>query len=201
MDTPMDPESNLVIVIHGYCSHRLIMAPMCWRLRRRGYRVENWGYHSLFRSIDTHAKRLHRDLNDRWSSEPRVCIIAHSMGSIVTRKAIDLGPPPNLDRVVLLAPPNRGIVFARVLSLGFGWLSRSLAQISSHSCSYVNQLPQELPVDVGVVAGTWDLLVPISKTRLEKEKDRIVIRATHNSVLFSGYVCQLVDRFLRQGKF
>lgn len=177
------------------------MAPLCWRLRRRGCRVENWGYHSLFRSIDSHAERLHRDLTKRLSHETQVCIVAHSMGSIVTRKAVTLGPSPNLKRIVLLAPPNCGIVFARVMSVFIGWLSRSLAQISSHPKSYVNQLPRELPIKVGVVAGKLDLLVPQSKTQLDHEEDRRVIWATHNSLLFSSHVCELIVNFIRHGRF
>ena len=123
------------------------------------------------------------------------------MGSIVTRVALSRGVVPSLGRVVLLAPPNRGILFARVASTVLGWLCRCLPQISSRQDSFANQLSQELPVDVGVVAGSFDWLVPPSRTHLEQQADHRVIAATHNSPLVSRQAFELTVNFLKSGKF
>ena len=198
---PSHSDRELVIVLHGFGAHRLWMVLLCRRLRRQGYRVENWGYRSLFRRIETHGERLFEDLTVRLADEPQVHIVAHSMGSIVTRFALSLGKVPNLGRVVLLAPPNRGILFARVASTVVGWPCRCLRQISSRSDSFANQLPQEVAAEIGVLAGRFDWLVPPSRTHFDQQADHRVILADHNSLLVSQQALELTVAFLSHGKF
>ncbi len=64
------------------------MWPLASRLRANGFRVLNWNYLSLFAAIETHANRLCDFLATQLSLEPRFHIVAHSMGSIVTRAAL-----------------------------------------------------------------------------------------------------------------
>ncbi len=99
-------EDELIVAVHGFAGKRLWMHVLCSRLRSRGCRVSNWGYASLCGSIAKHAQRFHEYLVVSLSDERRVHIVAHSMGAIIVRAALSMGPVANLGRVVLLAPPN-----------------------------------------------------------------------------------------------
>jgi len=123
------------------------------------------------------------------------------MGSIITRLAIAESGWEGLGRAVFLAPPNHGAPFARTLAPLLQWVSQPLREISTSPTSLVNSMPGSFPVDVGVIAGRFDLTVPSSRTHLSSEHEHITINATHNSMLLSGKVANLAASFLNHGKF
>ena len=97
-----------VVLLHGFAESRWVMWPMgCW-LKRSGFDVTNWPYRSLTQPIANHAERLGEYLSELDASDCRYSIVAHSMGSIITRVALMQGAYKGLNRVVMLAPPNRG---------------------------------------------------------------------------------------------
>ncbi|MBI2656124.1 alpha/beta fold hydrolase [Candidatus Woesearchaeota archaeon] len=62
-------------------------------------------------NIDTYALRL-RDLIDivkERTSKPKVNIIAHSMGGLVARRYVQIFGDDNVDRIIMIATPNKGI--------------------------------------------------------------------------------------------
>ncbi len=62
-------------------------------------------------NIDTYAVRL-KDLIDivkERTNKPKVNIIAHSMGSLVARRFIEIFGENDIDKLVMIASPNKGI--------------------------------------------------------------------------------------------
>jgi len=190
---------QLVVVVHGIAGKRLWMQPLSMRLRK-SFRVVNFSYFSVAGSIDYHAQRFSRFLTNLKHDGP-VNIVAHSMGSIVTRAALATERPSRLNRVVLLAPPNSGSPVARILNYGLGWACRPLSDLSSSDTSYVNQMPSRLTCETGVIAARYDVVVPVQSTRMAGLMDHVTITSTHNTMLFSSRVGQLVTRFLNHGRF
>ena len=192
-------DKELVIVVHGFGGKRLWMQPLSMRLRRR-FRVINWSYFSLVRSIEFHAKRFSEFLRHLQHDGP-INIVAHSMGCIITRAALQIAEIENLNRIVLLAPPNCGSPIAKTLSHVLGWACRPFRDLSSGTDSYVNTMSPELPCETGVVAARFDILVPVNSTYLPGLSDHFIILATHNSLLFSPTVGRRVTEFLTCGRF
>ena len=192
-------DNELVIVVHGFGGKRIWMQPLSMRLRRR-FRVITWSYFSIGGSIESHAKRLSNFLHDLNHDGP-IHTVAHSMGSIVTRAALAIRDINNLTRIVMLAPPNCGSPVARVSNFAFGWACRPFRELSSDRDSYVNNLSTGLPCDTGVIAARFDIQVPVNSTYLPGLSDHVIITGTHNSLLFSGKVGQLVTQFLTIGRF
>lgn len=62
-------------------------------------------------SIDTYASRLNEVISNvkYLTGKDKVIIVAHSMGSLVTRRYIQLYGDDSLDRVILVGGPNHGI--------------------------------------------------------------------------------------------
>ena len=198
MDSP-DASNELVVVIHGFGGKRIWMQPLTHRLKRN-YRVINWTYFSIAGSIESHARRFSQFLFDLKHDGP-IHIVAHSMGSIVTRAAIQLRKIVNLKRIVLLAPPNSGSPVAKVMSFGLGWACRPFRDLSSSSSSFVNKLTTELPCQTGVIAARFDIQVPVSSTHMPGLADHATILGTHNSLLFSAKATRMVTQFLETGRF
>lgn len=104
------------MLVHGFGAIRLVMRPLAYQLRSRGFRVQHWTYLSLFDPIERHAIRFFDFLRTDTATERRFHIVAHSMGSIFSLAALNRGVFPNLGSLILLAPPNRGSPVARIAS-------------------------------------------------------------------------------------
>jgi len=196
-----DSVSERVIVIHGFLAHGVWMWPLVVRLRRSGFRAESWSYRSLFSPIRDHAERLSDLLARETCEEPVVHIVAHSMGCIVTRTALQLRRPGNLGRVVFMAPPNRGSPVARWIS---GWAGRVLVpteELSDREGSFVRRLPESDDSEMGIIVAKYDLLIPDSHVRLTDRVPTVVIPATHSSLLISSQAARQTVHFLRFGSF
>lgn len=194
------PAPDAVVLVHGFAGKRLWMIPLCARLRSQGFRVSNWAYASLLGSLEQHATRLYQHLTTELAEKSRVHLVAHSMGAIVVRTALSMGPVANLGRVVLIAPPNSGSPVARIAGRLVGRICQPIAELSDHGTSYVNKLPVHSALDIAVIAGRFDVLIPIANTHLAGEREHIVLNATHNSLLFSRVAASLASSFLSTGR-
>jgi pimeloyl-ACP methyl ester carboxylesterase len=195
--------ADMVVVVHGLGSKPAMMTALAWRLQRRGYRVTNWGYRSLFGSIEKHGARLSRDLLVL-AADPsieRLNLVTHSMGGIVARYALSLAPVPKLHRMVMLAPPNRGSRMASFFEPWLGQILRPIEQLSTRPESFVNCLALPEGVEVGVIAAKADHLVQQSSTHLDCQRDHIAFRATHTALIFRRDVAEQVKAFLANGRF
>lgn len=205
-DNPLDasaPPRELVFVLHGFASGRLVMWPLVRRLERAGYRVRNWGYPSVLRRTEDHARRLHEALRraDASAEVDRIHLVAHSMGGIVARRALQLGPIARLGRLVMLAPPNGGSRAANPWASSLGRIIRPIAELSEREDSYVNRLPPPEGVEFGVLAASADHMVRRGRTHLAGQRDHLVIPALHTVLALRRATALQVIAFLRQGHF
>ena len=53
---------EFVLVIHGFGGKRILLLPLCRRLRSQGFRVGTWGYLSVLGSVQRHAAKLYEHL-------------------------------------------------------------------------------------------------------------------------------------------
>lgn len=194
-----------VVVLHGLGGHWLAMAPMVRHLRRADFQCVNWGYRSLWMDLDWHATRLRRVLVglEADPSVDRFHIVAHSMGSIITRKLLQEFQPQKLARIVMLGPPNHGSHAATRLRPVLGWLCKTMTQIADAPDSFVNQLdPQIHPAyQVGIIQAETDYVVARPSTMLAGVHDYVVTRGLHSSMLLRPETSIFVIRFLKSGSF
>ena len=165
----------------------------------------NWGYPSLLKDVPQHAERfcgLLRDL-DEDNCTRQLFVVAHSMGNILTRAALQVESFAKLRRIVMLCPPNRGSHIASLYAPFFGWLSQPLRDISDRPHSFVNRLPLELNGDyeVGIIRASTDFVVRDTSTVLPAAKAYMRMPGLHSSILFREETAREVDRFLQSGQF
>lgn len=193
---------ELVVLIHGLAANRAMLKPLERHIKQGGFETLNWGYRSVTGDIrqlgnSLAAQLREMDEDDRFE---RTHLVTHSMGSI-TRAALVQQRFPRLGRIVMLGPPHRGSRIAANCASMLGWLCKPLAQLSDDPDSLVNSLPEPEGYEIGIVAALHDRVVRIESTCLKTQKDHIVIRSGHTSMLFRREVAALVESFLRDGRF
>ena len=106
-----------VVLFHGALRSPIGMVPTARRLARHGLDARPFGYATRRLSLADNAARLEQELRT-WLGDrrpPVLGILTHSMGGLVARAllarpgVLELAPQ---QRLVMLAPPNRGAVLA-----------------------------------------------------------------------------------------
>ncbi len=222
--TPPDPADAaprpLVVLLHGLARRHTSMTRMAAHLRRAGWDTWARSYPSRRQPIDALAAQITEWLVRTASGRP-LFAVTHSMGGIVLRHLTD--ERLRWQRIVMLAPPNRGsslatgLVDDRLFGPLFGWFygpaGRSLATPAP-------TWPAP-PAPFAVIAGTrrlaltnptsWamhrrfargepnDGTVAVAETRLDGMSAFAEVDATHSWIMNDARVQQMTERFLRRG--
>ncbi len=195
---------DLVVLTHGLASSKWMLVPLAARLRQRGFDTCLHGYFTLRGSNRQLGQQFSRRLHALAERHPgrKIHVVAHSMGSIVTRCALLSGVPQNFGRIVMIGPPNRGSHVARKLTPVYGWFTTTLVELSDLPDSFVNRLPRTLDGhEVGIVAAGRDKVVRAESTLLDDHTDHVTLNSLHTSILWRKRTADCVERFLRTGKF
>ncbi len=134
------------------------------------------------------------------------------MRSYLARHAV-----PELGRVVMLGPQNRGSEVVDWLDgwAVFGWINGPAGRELGTAADSVPNRLGSAPSGVGVIAGdrsiNWinSLMIPgpddgkvsIERTKLAGMADHLVVHASHPFLMRNPTVIRQTIHFLRQGKF
>lgn len=212
-NTNQSKARETVVLIHGLWMRGGVMGYLARQLRRHGFAVKVFSYHSVLNTAAENADRLHTMLED--IDTPIVHLVGHSLGGIVLmhllKRQLHLKP----GRVVLLGAPIHGshvaenickIPILRTIVLG-----RSIHHaLLGGAPSFSGQ--RELGVicgDKGFGIGrllsrthsAGDGTVLLSETAIEKSRDSVELPVTHTSMLFSKEVAENIACFLENGTF
>ena len=206
---------DMVVLLHGIANIPLSMTYLERSLVRAGFSVLNLGYPSTQVSVDEAAARVRKSVMEV-GEDIRVHFVAHSLGNIVVRKMLTR-ELPNLGRVVMIAPPNRGSIVAsqlKELKL-YRWIYGPAGQqLSSDNDDFFGNLavpPEEFGIIAGgkgdergynpLLPGDDDGTVRVDETRLDGAKDFIIIKNTHTLILFDKETVKQTIHFLKYGVF
>ncbi len=210
-------EEETVILLHGLGRTDRSMRSLEKRLSKAGFRVQNLRYPSTELSPSELTVFLDGELATCCNSAARIHFVTHSMGGVLVRAYLAEHRPPNLGRVVMLAPPNHGSEF--VDALGDSKLFRSVfGPTATELGTDENSLPNRLPrpwFELGIIAGTKsvnplgafvvpgesDGAVSVESARLAGMEDFVAVPTSHTFIVRSKQVAEYVIRFLRTGRF
>jgi pimeloyl-ACP methyl ester carboxylesterase len=198
-----EPQRELVVLVHGLGRSRLSMLPLQWALERQGYDVLNWGYSSTSGSVPEIGAALSVALDSVSRPIPGrpTHLVGHSLGNIIIRWALLHHPPPNVRRVVMLAPPNQGARSADRYARYLGWLLRPLPGLVTTETGTARALGTPVGVEIGIIAGDKDGKVTVAETHLVGETEHIVVAGWHTLLMAQPQVQRLTATFLRTGTF
>jgi pimeloyl-ACP methyl ester carboxylesterase len=206
-----------VVLLHGLFRSDRSMRPLARHLVGAGFEVHNVRYESLSRNPEDLVEDLHRAVSACCAAAPRVDFVGHSLGGVLVRAYLAEHPLPQLGRVVMLAPPNRGSELGDVVAGSRplrALLGPTAAQLGTDPASLPNRLPPP-DFEIGVVAGTrsWNPLgswllperddgtVSLASTRCLGMTDFLALPVSHTFIVRSREVARQVAHFLRTGRF
>ena len=209
--------SSCVILLHGLARSSSSMDKLEQALSKNGFYPVNLGYPSRKHSIDILAMKAITPALAECPKDMEVNFVTHSLGGILVRQYLSQQQIPNLKRVVMLGPPNKGseVVDKLGAAPGFTFINGVAGlQLGTGELSVPNSLgPADF--DVGIIAGNksinWmlSLLIPdvddgkvsVERTKLEGMNNHIEVPATHPFMMNNETVIRQVIFYLHKGRF
>lgn len=214
----IDDRRERVVLLHGLARSDRSMRPLAKRLAEAGFEVTNLDYPSTSKDPEELTQLIDRVIEECCANESSpVHFVTHSLGGILVRAYLAEHRPPNLGRVVMLAPPNRGSEIVDLL--GDTWL---FEKIFGPTATQLGTSEQSLPnrigpptYELGVIAGNkvlnplgaWllsgqhDGTVSTDNTKLEGMSSFLVLPENHTFIMNDPEVAEEVIHFLENGEF
>ncbi len=216
------PDTVCVILLHGLGRTHRSMKKMALAIAAQGYEVNNLSYPSTKMNLKhLVALYLAPAVEKQRSQKKSVYFVTHSMGGILVRAYLQQYPDAPVERVVMLAPPNRGSEIIDYLggSKLFAFIFGPAAlQLSTAPDALVNTLPAP-GVPTGIIAGTKSLnpissfIIPgkddgkvsVQRTQLAGAESKpgcfLQVPCAHTFLMNNPYVIQQTLEFLTHGSF
>jgi triacylglycerol lipase len=207
----------LVVLLHGLARGHGSMAGLGKHLRDHGYETWSRSYPSRKHSIAYLAEAMADQIAEAANGRS-LHAITHSMGGLIVRHLHD--PRLHWQRIVMLAPPNRGSQLAAGLARNpvFRWYFGPAGVELGSGAGWPAP-----PAPFAVIAGTrslallnptsWtvgrrfgagirnDGTVTVDETKLEGMSDFAEVDATHTWIMNSPLARQLAVDYLRDERF
>jgi pimeloyl-ACP methyl ester carboxylesterase len=207
-----------VVLLHGLARSSRSMAPLAEFLRKRHFEVYNLDYPSREKTPEELVALVADAVQECCPPDAgRVHFVTHSLGGILVRSYLADRKPPNLGRVVMLAPPNGGSEIVDEWGgspLFRAALGPTAAQLGTSPESLPNRIGPphfELgviaarksvnPIGSLVIPGDDDGAVSVERAYLEGARDFLVVEASHTFIMRDPDVARQVVHFLREGRF
>lgn len=210
---------DCVILLHGLARTSESMEPMAEHLLAQHYRVINVDYPSRQFSIAQLATIAIPPALASCRKHPieRIHFVTHSLGGILVRQYLSEHSIPELNHVVMLAPPNKGSEVVDHLKAlpPFEWLNGPAGEeLGTDAASLPNTLGP-VKFDVGVIAGTTsvnlllslylpnpdDGKVSVESTKIDGMHDFISLPVSHPFIMKNNAVIDQIIHYLREGHF
>ncbi|MCW8334044.1 triacylglycerol lipase [Vibrio paucivorans] len=200
-----------VIILHGLYMHGMVMQPLSQKLQKLGYDSAVISYNTLSINEETVFNQIDHALAP---NTPNI-LVGHSLGGLMIKHYLAARPNNSnrISHVVAIGSPLRGASIAmKIQDMGFGALLGNSPHYGLDEHDDVWLFPQKL----GSIAGTTpvglrpllmgnghmsDGTVTVEETKIKGMTDHIEIRGSHTAMIYTNYVPNQIDHFIRFGLF
>ena len=212
-------DGRCVVLLHGLARTSASMRPLAEAIAARGTPAVGIDYPSRAFPVAALApEAVGLGLRAcRATGARRIDAVTHSMGAILLRRAFAREAPPDLGRVVMLAPPNAGSEVVDALGdvPGFAALNGPAGLELGTGPDAVPARLGSTSLDVGIVSGSrsinplLSLLLPnpddgkvsAARTRLDGMCGWLPVAATHPLMMRKPSVVEETIAWLETGRF
>lgn len=212
------PNNDSIVVLHGIARTYRSMRSLARFLESEGYPVLNVDYPSTRIPLESLIEHINKQVVAfNQDHQRRIHFVGYSLGGLMARGVINRYRPPNLGRVVQLAPPNQGSEVADFWKNNFlyRWIFGPAGQDLGADEKSFNRILGPVDYELGVIAGnrTWDPIssaviqgpddgkVSVESTKVSGLTDHIIIPATHTFIIYDREAWNQAVHFFRYGKF
>jgi len=201
-DVPAANNNQCVVLLHGLARTYRSMEKMEQALSDAGYLTANIDYPSRTMKIQDLASMAVKEGVDscRSQSASQINFVTHSMGGILARYYLAKNSHPQLARVVMLAPPNKGSLVTDQFrnEQWYKWVTGPAGQQLGTGKDGIPGLLGAVDYPTGIIAGdvhspldNWlaeiipgedDGKVSVGHAKVEGMSDFIVLPYTHISI-------------------
>lgn len=189
-----------VLLLHGIAGGARFLGPLARRLRRAGFSTAAPAWDARAPDVEAMAAEV-AGFFPTAPAGVTLHVVAHSMGGIAARAALDRLPPPRLGRLVTLGTPHGGTLAADLAErLGLTRLGRPAS--SSRRRAY-HAGAGEPTYPIGTVGASLvprllphDGTVSLRSTRAPGAAEHLDVVGTHLSMLVDPRVARRVVAFL-----
>ncbi|MBW2503958.1 MAG: alpha/beta hydrolase [Deltaproteobacteria bacterium] len=209
--------SECVILLHGLARTDKSMSKLEQKLQAENFFTVNVDYPSRHYPIEYLAEWYIPPALRECPSGDEISFVTHSLGGILVRQYLANHKIENLNRVVMLGPPNQGSEVVDKLGnmAGFELINGQAGlQLGTGVASVPNKLGKP-DFEVGIIAGTnsinliLSLLIPgdddgkisIERTKLQGMNDHIELPVSHPFLMKDDAAIDQVINFLKFGAF
>ncbi len=209
--------SDCVVLLHGLARSDGSMDEMAESLQEAGFLVVNHDYPSTDYPIEELSRSVIREAIGKCPKASKIHFVGHSLGGILVRYFFEHHDLPDLGRVVMLGPPNKGseVVDAMAEIPGFELINGPAGlQLGTEKTSIPNSLGAA-DFEVGIIAGTKSInlilstmlpnpddgKVSVESTKLEGMTDHITVPVSHPFLMKDEEVIRQTIHFLKYGQF
>ncbi len=220
-DSPAVDKNQCVILLHGLARTRHSMDKMEQALIDAGYATANIDYPSRSMKIQDLTSMAVEDglATCQLQGARQIHFVTHSLGGILARYYLAKNSLPQLGRVVMLSPPNKGSLVADQCrnEHWYKWLTGPGGQQLGTGKNGIPGLLGPVDYPTGVITGNehspldnWmaeiipgedDGKVSVEHAKLEGMSDFIVLPYSHITIMKQDQVIQQTLYFLNHGTF
>ncbi|MEE8397627.1 MAG: alpha/beta hydrolase [Desulfobacterales bacterium] len=208
-----------VILLHGLARTAGSMTQLTIDLAAEGFVVENIDYPSRDMAIEKLAPLAIEEGIDRCRNQGarRISFVTHSLGGILVRYYLKHNDIAELNRVVMLGPPNQGSEVVDTLKdvPGFKFINGPAGTQLGTKVSDIPKFLGTVDFELGIIAGKRSInlilsaLLPnpddgkvsVENTKVEGMTDFMTVPAAHPFLMKNERVISQVIHFLKFGKF
>ncbi len=216
---------DYVILLHALAKGSRSMRKIERDLNDEGYTVINLSYPSTKHSIeDLSEKYLAKAIKKLCTDKKKkIHFVTYSLGGIIVRQYLQNHHKLNIDKIVMIAPPNKGSEVVDFMKSNFlfkpffhWFFGPAGQQLGTKKSSYVNSaLENTIHHEIGVIAGDScinpftpflikgpnDGRISVKNTKIKNMKDHIVIHSPHCFIASNDECIKQVSYFLSYGLF
>jgi len=209
--------ADCVVFLHGLARTSGSMEQAAVAFENSGYTVANVDYPSTKFSIEELAPMAVEAGLAQCPAESVIHFVTHSLGGILVRYYLEQKEIPNLGRVLMLAPPNKGSAVVDVLRdvPGFKAINGPAGLQLGTSDDSVPLMLGPVDYEVGVIAGTKtfnpilsqylrnpdDGKVSVENTKVEGMTDFVTVPHSHPFIMKSSAAIDQAYAFINTGRF